>query len=478
MVCMLNKIGQSTIDELKTIVGANGWKNPGDHPSYFEDPRDRFSGRAAIILMPDTTEQVSKIVKYCSNKKLGIIPYGGGTGAVAGQLSIESNDRVLLSLEKMNNIRKISLEDDAMVVEAGCILADIQTQAADHNRLFPLSLASEGSCRIGGNLSTNAGGIQVLRYGNTRDLCLGIEAVLPDGSVLDDLKPLRKDNTGFDLRHLLIGAEGTLGVITAATLKLLPRQPETATAMCVINTPSTAVTLLQTLKTEMGETVSACELMCEFGIHLMSKHFPEQRYPFSQSYGWFALVEVAGPHGTREMFESKLGLMFEREIVLDAVIAESGQQRQTIWNLREMTPEANRLEGAICNSDTSVPISKIDDFIRITDEALEDLHPGLRVNCYGHIGDGNIHYNVFPPEGISKPEFLHQFPDMRETTRMTINKTTHACGGSISAEHGIGRLKSDDLSEYGDPAKLAAMQSIKKALDPAGIMNPGAIFRA
>lgn len=473
---MLNSPDQSTLDALKSMVGPQGWKTPVDHPAYFEDPRDRFSGRAAIIVLPDTTEKVAQIVNLCRQKTLGLIPYGGGTGAVAGQLSIDSDSIILLSLEKMNKIRQLSLPDDAITVEAGCILSDIQAAAEQNNRLFPLSLASEGSCRIGGNLATNAGGIQVLRYGNMRDLCLGIEAVLPDGSILHDLHPLRKDNTGYDLRHLLIGAEGTLGVITAATLKLLPKQPETATAMCVIHTPQDAVRLLETLKTELGETVTACELMCRFGIELMGKHFPQHRYPFSHLHDWFALVEVAGPVGMREKLEAALGQMFESELVLDAVIAESGQQRQSIWNLREMTPEANRLEGAICNSDTSVPISRIDAFIRSTDAALAELDPGLRINCYGHIGDGNIHYNVFPPEGVSKPDFLKQNPEMRETTRMTINQTTHACCGSISAEHGIGRLKPDDLVRFADPGKLAAMRSIKKALDPAGIMNPGAIF--
>ena len=473
---MLNELNDNAIEDLKAIAGDAGWKSPSENPSYFEDPRDRFTGTAAIILLPKSTETVSRIVKYCNKNRIAVIPYGGGTGVVSGQLSTQSPDVVILSLERMNQIRKISLEDDVLIVEAGCILADIQACAKEHKRLFPLSLASEGSCRIGGNLATNAGGIQVLRYGNMRDLCLGIEAVLPDGSILNDLSPLRKDNTGFDLRHLLVGAEGTLGVITAATLKLFPIQPDSTTAMCAINGPTDAVTLLQALKSELGGVISACELMSGFGISLMAKHFPQERYPFSEPYDWFVLLEVSGTEGTREKFEIALQKTLEDELVLDAVIAESEQQRQGLWNLREMTPEANRLEGAICNSDTSVPISKIHEFIQSTDAALEQLFSGLRVNCYGHIGDGNIHYNVFPPDGVSKSDFLKENPDMREETRMKINETTHNCGGSVSAEHGIGRLKPKDLEQYADPPKLEAMKTIKKALDPNGILNPGALF--
>ena len=471
-----NPSDQLAIDELKTLLGDKGWKNVSDAPAYFDDPRDRFKGQAYLIVLPETTEEVSAIMRICNRCKIAVIPYSGGTGVVAGQLSIDNEQVIVLSLQRMNNIREISFDDSMLIAEAGCILEHIQQTAADNNMLFPLSMASEGSCRIGGNLATNAGGIQVLRYGNARDLCIGIEAVLADGSVLNELNPLRKNNTGFDMRHLIAGSEGTLGVITAASLSLKPVNPEIVTTLCALESPANAVKLFHSLRGDLGESISGIELMCDFGLSLVSLHFPKQQSPFDDNYKWYLLIDVAGPTGIRQDLENSLSKSFENGLIPNAVIAESESQRHDLWQLREMTPEANRLTGTICSSDTSVPLSQIDNFISSTKKAIAALDPGMRLNSYGHIGDGNIHHNVFPPQGISKPEFIAQQPHIIDAVRMAINETTVQCNGSISAEHGIGRLKTDDLEKYACPTKLEVMKLIKQALDPNNIMNPGAIF--
>lgn len=465
-----------TLDKLKEVLGPPGWKPADDAARFYEDPRDRFSGQSAMIVLPASTSQVVEVVKICQAAKVGIVPYSGGTGVVAGQLSPDSADVVVLSLERMNKVRDVSLEDEILVAEAGCILSDIHRAAEEVGKIFPLSMASQDSCRIGGNLATNAGGIQVLRYGNARDLCIGIEAVMADGSVLEELNPLRKNNTGYDLRHLLIGSEGTLGIITAASLKLMPKNPETITAFCAVSSPAAAVTLLHSVKSALGDTVSGFELLCDFGLTLLEEHFPEDVVPFERTYDWYALIEISGHAGIKDELEETLAASFETEIVLDAVVAQSDTQREALWRLRERTPEANRLTGAICNSDTSVPISQINAFVAKADAAILAIHDGLRVNSYGHIGDGNIHLNVFSPAGTTKKEFLAAHPESREAVRMAINEVTHACGGTISAEHGIGRLKTSDLEVYCLPGKFNAMKSIKAALDPNGIMNPGALF--
>ncbi|KPB02449.1 FAD-binding oxidoreductase [Ahrensia marina] len=464
------------LDELKEIVGEGGWREGQDIARYLEDPRDRFHGLSQLVLLPKSTQQVAQIVSLCAKNQIRIVPYSGGTGVVAGQLSTEDQDYVLLSMERMNAIRDLALEDGAIIVEAGCVLADIQSAADEVGMMFPLSMASEGSCQIGGNLATNAGGIQVLRYGNARDLCIGIEAVLPDGSVLSELSPLRKNNTGYDLRHLLIGSEGTLGIITAATLQLKPKNPETTTVFCGISKPEDAVTLLRQLRMELGDVLSAFELLSNIGLQVLQEKFPEERQPLGSAFEWYVLIEAAGDKGLRDNLEGALGNAFESGLVLDAVIAESYAQQEALWRLREMMPEANRLAGAICNSDTSVPISQIGNFIDKTFAAINAIDPALTVNCYGHVGDGNIHCNVFPPDGMNKQEMLKTQAEKIEAIRMCINETTAACHGSISAEHGIGRLKVADLERYGNAAKILAMKQIKSALDPHNIMNPGVFF--
>lgn len=463
------------LSDIKDIVGEAGWKGADDAQRYFEDPRGRFEGRGCLIVLPNSTEQVAAIVQLCNAKKVGIVPFSGGTGVVAGQISIDSDSAIIMSLEKMNKVRQISVDDSVIVVEAGCILENIHAAALDHDMIFPLSMASKGSCCIGGNLATNAGGIQVLRYGNARDLCLGIEAVLPCGTILSELSPLHKNNTGYDLRHLLIGSEGTLGIITAATLVLKPIDPETGTALLAIKSPAHALMLYKEIKAHLGDSISALELMSGLGLDLVISKFPALRNPFEQSHNWALLLEATGPLGIRDRLETALADCFEKDFLLDAVIAQSQSQRDSLWGLRENTPEANRMAGAFCNSDTSVPISKVDAFIADTTKAILEIHPGVRINSYGHIGDGNIHHNVFPPSGVTKVEFVASNPSIIEAVRMAINDTTHRHGGSISAEHGIGRLKARDLEIYASKARYNTIKRIKSAMDPNNIMNPGAL---
>ncbi len=470
-----NQPDDALLEKLKHLLGSAGWTSGREATRHFEDPRGRFEGKACLIVMPETTAQVSEIVKMCNAAKVGIVPFSGGTGVVAGQLSPTSDNAIVLSLERMNKIRNILLDDSVLVAEAGCILENIHHAAAEHDLMFPLSMASKGSCCIGGNLATNAGGIQVVRHGNARDLCLGIEAVLPDGTVYSDLSPLRKNNTGYDLRHLLIGSEGTLGIITAATLILKPVDPETTTVLCALDSPAAALALFKSARKHLGDSISALELMSGFSIDLVRSHFPLLVAPFTEKHDWFLLLEASGPLGIGERLETALARSFETGLLVDAVIAQSDAQRQNLWDLRENTPEANRLAGAFCNSDTSVPISQVNGFIETTETMLAEIHPDLRINTYGHIGDGNIHHNVLPPVGVSKKEFITAHPDIVDAVRMSINTATAQYQGSISAEHGIGRLKPQDLEMFADSGKLEALRHIKRAFDPHNLMNPGVI---
>ncbi len=464
------------LSDIKGIVGSSGWKEPKDAPRYFEDPRGRFEGQGCLVVMPTSTEQVADVVRLCHTQGIGIVPYSGGTGVVAGQLSIHSDNAIILSLEKMNNIREVLAEDGVMIAEAGCILENVHNAAIKHKMIFPLGMASKGSCCIGGNLATNAGGIQVLRYGNARDLCLGIEAVLPDGTILNELSPLQKNNTGYDLRHLLIGSEGTLGIITAASLRLKPKDPETVTAFLAIRSPGEGLAVYREMKAHLGDAISALELMSGLGLDLVTSKFPTLRNPFVTTPEWALLFEASGPIGIGSGTEAALEACFEKDLIQDAVIAQSAAQRDGLWDLRENTPEANRMAGAFCNSDTSVAISKVDSFIEDTVKAISAIHGSVQINSYGHVGDGNIHHNVFPPVGISKEAFLKSNPGIIDKVRLVINDVTHAHGGSISAEHGIGRLKTDDLERYASHARLDTLKRIKSALDPKNIMNPGALI--
>ncbi len=474
-VSQFNPPDARLLDDIRDLVGADGWLDGEDAQRYFDDPRGRFEGRGCLIVLPNSTEQVAAIVRICNAAKVGIVPYSGGTGVVAGQLSIDSDNAIIMSLERMNKVRQISLDDSVIVAEAGCILENIHSAAQEHGLMFPLNMASKGSCCIGGNLATNAGGIQVLRYGNARELCLGIEAVLPCGTILSELSPLHKNNTGYDLRHLLIGSEGTLGIITAASLILKPVDPETGTALLAVKSPAHALMVYREIRRHLGDSISALELMSGLGLDLVVGKFPSLRSPFEQSHDWALLLEATGPLGLGDRLESALTDCLEKKLVLDAVIAQSQSQRDSLWELRENTPAANRMAGAFCNSDTSVPISKVDAFITDTIAAISRIHPDVQINSYGHIGDGNIHHNVFPPAGVTKAEFLASNPGIIDTVRMAINDITRRHGGSISAEHGIGRLKTRDLETFAGKARRETIRRIKFALDPNNIMNPGVL---
>jgi len=442
--------------------------------AYLNEPRDLYQGTAACLVRPRTVEEIALTVKLCNEHKVGIIPYAGGTGLVGGQVAALDPAPILVSVERMTSIRAIDPDNNTMTVDAGVILTDIQEAADQADRLFPLSLAAEGSCRIGGNLATNAGGVQVLRYGNTRDLCLGIEAVMPDGSIYHGLKGLRKDNTGYDLRNLLIGSEGSLGLITGATLKLHAKPEKLTTAMTVVPSPAAAVKLLQVMQTALDGLVSGFELIHGMGLDFLAEKLPDVRHPFATRPEWMVLVEAGGGTDARldeRMFAALEGAI-EDELVLDVLIAQNMQQRQEFWSVREHIPLANRAVGSVSSHDISVPVSAVPEFIQTGFDAIAALGD-LRVNCFGHVGDGNLHYNVFPAAGLNRKDLL----DKRVMIKKTIHDLVHQFDGSVSAEHGIGRLKVTDLETYADPTKLAMIKAIKTALDPNGIMNPGVIIR-
>ncbi|NOX73689.1 MAG: FAD-binding oxidoreductase [Alphaproteobacteria bacterium] len=441
-------------------------------PRYLEEPRGQFKGVAGLLLTPKTTVEVSKIVAACNQAHVAIIPYGGGTGLVGGQVAEDLPAPVVLSLERMNTIRGVNKADNVIEVQAGAVLASIQAAADAADRLFPLSLAAQGSCQIGGNLSTNAGGVGVLRYGNTRDLCLGLEAVLPDGTIWNGLKRLRKDNTGYDLKNLLIGAEGSLGVITAATLKVFAKPDRFVAGFVQIRDPEAALELLALCQARLGSMVSAFELIDRQGFGFLKETALPVRLPFENPSRWMVLVElgVSGDFDVEAAFEAVLTDALEAGLVSDALIAQNESQRLAFWAVRESIPEANRLIGSISSHDISVPVSLIPEFIARAGELVLGLGD-FRINCFGHVGDGNLHYNIYPPQGRDRKDFAA----LKGVVTAMVYRLVADLGGSFSAEHGIGRMKINDLQTYGDPAKLQAMRAIKSALDPNGIMNPGVI---
>lgn len=440
---------------------------------YAAEPRGRFTTRAGIVATPASVAEVAEIVRFCGAASVGIVPFGGGTGLVGGQIMEDGPAPVILSLERMNRIRSIDTVEDTAIAEAGATLAAAQTAAADADRLFPLSIASEGTATIGGILATNAGGTQVLRYGNARALCLGLEVVLADGSVWHGLTPLRKDNLGYDLRDLLIGAEGTLGIITAASLRLFPRPRLVASALLAVPDPDAALALLSRARGGLGDAVTACELMHRQGLDFVAQTLPGVRLPFADPPEWSVLIEAGAPAGfdIETAFEAIVADAIAAGEVTDGMIAQTGAQRARFWALREAIPEANRRIGAVSSHDIALPLSALPRFIRDATAAVAALGP-FRINGFGHVGDGNLHFNVFPPDGETRADHEHR----RTEIRQTVHDMVHGLGGSVAAEHGVGRLKTGDLARYGDPAKLAAMRAIKAALDPGGILNPGAVL--
>lgn len=440
---------------------------------YLQEPRQRFAGKGGLLAKPRTVQEVSELVRQAAAARVPVVPYGGGTGLVGGQVMPDGPAPLIVSLERMVAIRGVYPTENILVAEAGAILAEVQSAAAAADRLFPLSLAAQGSCRIGGNLATNAGGVNVLRYGNARDLCLGLEAVLPNGEIWHGLSRLRKDNTGYDLRNLLIGSEGTLGIITAAALKLFPQPAAVETAMYRVVSAEAAIELLSLARDQVGEAVSAFELIHRQGLQFLTEALPDIRQPFADQPEWSVLIELGLSAGQdpAAILEAIYVAAEGRGLVDDAVIAQNEAQRQALWAVREQIPEANRLIGSVSSHDISIPISEIPEFIRRGAEVVAKLGP-FRVNCFGHLGDGNLHYNVFPPLGQDRADYAGQ----SAAVKRAVHDLVHSFGGSVSAEHGIGRLKPEDLQRYGDPARLQAMRAIKVALDPQGIMNPGAVL--
>jgi len=463
------------LENCRAAIGANYVITElADMASYLTDWRQRFTGKALAIVKPGSTEEVAAIVRLCHASGVPIVPQGGNTGLVLGSVPDESGTAIVLSLTRLNRIRALDTVNNTVTVEAGCILENIQTAATDAARLFPLSLAAEGSCTIGGNLSTNAGGTAVLRYGNTRDLCLGLEVVTPQGEIWSGLRGLRKDNTGYDLRDLYIGAEGTLGIITAAVLKLFPQPKAELTALAALPSADHALQLLTLAQTYCGASLTGFELMSNFCLQLVAKHYPQMRLPFQESHPQYVLLELSDSeseeHAT-QMLENLIEAALEQEIIVDAVLAASIAQSKAIWNLREHIPLAQAEEGKNIKHDISIPIARIGEFIHTTDALLQNAFPGCRMVTFGHLGDGNLHYNVSPPENSSDVAFIEQ----QEAINKVVHDSVNQFSGSISAEHGLGALKRDEVLRYKSEVEMNLMRTIKRALDPLNLMNPGKV---
>jgi FAD/FMN-containing dehydrogenase len=463
------------LESLRAIVGPANVLTDGDLAGYEQDWRKRYRGKALAVVRPGSTDEVAQVVAACARHGTAIVPQGGNTGLVGGGVPDDSGTQVLLTLSRMDRVRSIDAANLTMTVEAGCVLQSVQEAAAAAGLLFPLSLAAEGSCTIGGNLATNAGGTQVLRYGNARDLCLGLEVVTAQGEVWEGLSGLRKDNTGYDLRDLFIGSEGTLGIITAATLKLYPQPAATLTALAALPSLPAAVALLQLAQARLGAGLTGFEVMGEFALGLVRRHYPQLRQPLPPS-PWTVLLEQSDTESeahARALFEGLLESALEQGLITDAAVAESIEQSNGLWHLRESIPLAQSEEGLNIKHDISLPVSRIVDFVAATDAALRAALPGVRLVNFGHLGDGNLHYNVQAPEGCDAKQFLQQHEAEVNTI---VYDAVGASGGSISAEHGIGALKRDELAQRKSPVALGLMRAIKGALDPKGTMNPGRIL--
>ncbi len=463
------------LDRLRAIVGAGQVLTEAiDVEPHLIELRGLYRGATPAVVRPKTTAEVAAVMALADAHGVKIVPQGGNTGLVGGQTPSEAGDEIVLSLKRLDRIREVDPVTDTMTVEAGVTLLGAQEAAEAVDRLFPLSLAAEGSCTIGGNLATNAGGTQVISYGNARDLVLGLEVVLADGRVLNGLGKLRKDNTGYDLKHLFMGSEGTLGIITAAVLKLWQRPKSFATAFVALGSPEAAVALLGRAKAAFGAALTGFELMPRFGVDLVVKHLPGARDPIADRHPWYVLMEVssATDTGGEEAFEAVLGEAMEAGEVDDAVIAGSLDQRAGLWRMREGMSEVQGIEGGSIKHDVSVPIAAVPEVIAEGVRAAEALIPGIRPVPFGHLGDGNIHFNFSQPVGVDKAAYLARWDELNRV----VHAVVLAHGGSVSAEHGIGRLKKHLLEEVKDPVALATMRAIKATLDPKGILNPGKVL--
>jgi FAD/FMN-containing dehydrogenase len=460
------------IDQLKSIVGERDWStDPSELAPHLTEWRDRFRGKTCIMVSPRTTAQVSDIVKACAAAGTAVIPQGGNTGLCGGAIPDMSGEQVLLSLSRLNAIRKVDVHDSAIVVDAGCILADVQQAAREVGRFFPLSLSAEGSCQIGGNLATNAGGINVLRYGTARQQVLGLEVVLADGTVWDGLRSLRKDTAGYDMKQLFIGSEGTLGVITAATLKLYPDPGETTTSLLALSAAGDAVEILAMMRERLGAPVQAFELMSDRCLRFVERHVPDAAAPFKNNSPWYVLCDVARDNASGRL-ESVLAVAAGKGLISDAIIAKNQMESDRLWRIRHSISEAQKSEGVSIKHDISVPVGSIGVFLQRSNLLLEQLAPEARLVAFGHVGDGNLHYNISQPAGADGAEFR----DVGERLTAAIYDLVDELGGSFSAEHGVGVLKKDQLRRYRGGAELSLMRKMKAALDPNNTLNPGKVI--
>ncbi|MGV1951257.1 FAD-binding oxidoreductase [Agrobacterium vitis] len=468
-------LSAALLERFIAIVGpTNALTDQADITPYLTENRGLYHGASPLVLKPGSTEEVSKILALASETKSPIVPVSGGTGLVGGQVPRDNSSDILLSLERMNKVREVDPVGNVIVADAGCILADIQKAAADVNRLFPLSLGSEGSCRIGGNLATNAGGTAVLVYGNMRQLCLGLEVVLPTGEIWNGLRRLKKDNSGYDLRDLFIGAEGTLGVITGAVLKLYPQPLGHEVGFVGLKSPVEALALFEKAGALCGPALTGFELIPRIGIDFTSRHIPGVRDPLSSAHDWYVLIDIStsdAAETAKTMLHDVLEQGVEAGLIEDAVVAGSVAQQKALWHMRESMSDAQKPEGGSIKHDISVPIAQVPAFMKEAEAAVLAAMPGARVCAFGHLGDGNIHYNISQPVGADKAQFISRWRE--------INKVVHdivrAHGGSISAEHGVGQLKRQELAQTRPDIETVLMTRIKQAFDPAGIMNPGKV---
>jgi FAD/FMN-containing dehydrogenase len=464
------------VGRLEELLGAEAVRtDPEALAPHLVDHRRMYRGATPALVAPSCTAAVARLLAFCNEQRIAVVPQGGNTGYCGGATPDESGRQVLLCLERMDRIRQVDAANFCLVAEAGCTLANVQAAAAEVERYFPLSLGSEGSCQIGGNLATNAGGTAVLRYGMARDLVLGLEVVLADGSVLSSLSPLRKDNTGYDLKGLFVGSEGTLGVITAACLKLFPAPRSVATAWVSIAEPAAAITLLAALRSASGDRVNSFELVPEVALALVLRHVPGARDPGVARAPWYLLIELAssGAEDLDALLEAALAEAIERGLATDAALARSEQQRADLWRLRETVPEAQRRAGGSLKHDISVPVAAVPEFIERGSVLVATLAPEGYLVAYGHVGDGNLHFNLNQRDGVDEADFLARELPLKRA----VHDLVATMGGSFSAEHGIGRLKVGELERYAQPEELALMQRIKQALDPGGILNPGKVLR-
>ncbi|HEY3659214.1 MAG TPA: FAD-binding oxidoreductase [Steroidobacteraceae bacterium] len=467
---------RDTLNELKAAVGSGSWfDSQEDLAPYIVDFRRLYRGATPLVLLPRDAAQVSKILEICNRDEVAVVPHGGNTGYCGAATPDESGSQIVLSMRRLNRVRRLDAANYSMIIEAGCTLAEAQTAARDADRLFPLSLGSEGTAQIGGNLSTNAGGTAVLRYGMMRDLVLGLEVVLADGRVMSSLKSLRKDNTGYDVKSLFIGAEGTLGLITAASLKLFPLPADTATALVAVDSPQHALDLLSMLRTAAGDQVATFELMPRLAVELTVKHVAGVANPLAQGAAWYLLIELTSPNPRQNLaalLTDELQRAATEGMVEDALIATSIAQSLSMWKLRESVPEAQRHHGASLKHDISVPVSSVPKLIEDGSALVRRLAPEGDVLGYGHLGDGNLHFNVSLRPGADSTAFLRR----GEQLERAIFDLVDSLGGSISAEHGIGRLKAAEFASRADPVELSVMRDLKRTLDPKGILNPGKVL--